>query len=302
MQSIVGGVVFGSVLAVCVLSPLHVCLSSVSPVVPTLSALAVAVVAAVPVGSPRLCADDLGPVPGAIGPATRGGDVALVETFGTLVTHHRMDVIMGPSTANQMGILHSGRGSTQHCAFFADVGQVIVAGHVVPLSLLMGDGHHTVLSAREEVIRLALPPVLIHQVIGVSPLEVLLHGAIIQANPGVIMAQSIDEVLLGDRGDTAEVGALLSAVLLCILPGVSVREVPVAVAMELPPSMLTTLNILLTGVSCIAGQTEADERVDLVDAGASVETRVGLAVIHVDLTVLPCETLWAVTAVALALR
>lgn len=65
-----------------------------------------------------------------------------------------------------------------------------------------------------------------HQVIDISPLEVLLHGAIIQANPGVIMAQSIDEVLLGDRGDTAEVGALLSAVLLCILPGVSVREVP----------------------------------------------------------------------------
>lgn len=47
------------------------------------------------------------------------------------------------------------------CAFLADIGQLIVAGHVVPFAILMGDHHHTVLSSRKEIIRLVLPPVLI---------------------------------------------------------------------------------------------------------------------------------------------
>lgn len=38
---------------------------------------------------------------------------------------------------------------------------------------------------------------------------------------------TVDELLLGSRDDTTEVGAVLSAVFLCILPGVSVGEVPV---------------------------------------------------------------------------
>lgn len=38
---------------------------------------------------------------------------------------------------------------------------------------------------------------------------------------------TIDKVLLSRRNDATEVGAVLSAVLLCILPGMSVSEVPV---------------------------------------------------------------------------
>lgn len=48
------------------------------------------------------------------------------------------------------------------CAFLADVGQVVVAWHVIPLAILMGNGHHAVLPACKEVIRLVLPPVLIY--------------------------------------------------------------------------------------------------------------------------------------------
>ena len=61
-----------------------------------------------------LCADDLGALPVAVGTATGGGNMALVEALGALVTHHGVDVIVGPSAANQMGVLHRGRGSTQH--------------------------------------------------------------------------------------------------------------------------------------------------------------------------------------------
>lgn len=47
-------------------------------------------------------------------------------------------------------------------ALLADVGQVVVAGNVVPLPVLMGNGHHTVLPTSKEVVWLALPPVLIN--------------------------------------------------------------------------------------------------------------------------------------------
>lgn len=47
------------------------------------------------------------------------------------------------------------------CAFLADVGQVVVAGHVVPLADLVGHQHHAVLTARKEVVGLVLPPVLV---------------------------------------------------------------------------------------------------------------------------------------------
>lgn len=158
-----------------------------------------------------------------------------------------------------MGVFHCRRGPTQHCAFLADVGQVVVAGHVVPLAILMGDGHHTVLTACKEVIWLALPPVLIHQIIAVSPLKVFLHCAVIQTDPGIVMTQTINKLLLSSRDDTTEVGTVLSAVFLCILPGVSVGEVPVAMAVELPPAMITTFYVFLARVSSVAGQAKAEE-------------------------------------------
>lgn len=59
--------------------------------------------------------DDPGSLPGPIGPAAGGGDVALKEAFGALVADHRVDVIMRPPPADQMGVLHGGRGPAQHC-------------------------------------------------------------------------------------------------------------------------------------------------------------------------------------------
>lgn len=41
-------------------------------------------------------------------------------------------------------------------------------------------------------------------------------------------ACTVNKLLLGSRDDATEVGAVLSTVLLCILPSVSVYEVPVA--------------------------------------------------------------------------
>lgn len=48
------------------------------------------------------------------------------------------------------------------CSFLADVGQVVVAGNVIPLAFLVSDGHSAVLPACKEVIWLVLPPILIN--------------------------------------------------------------------------------------------------------------------------------------------
>lgn len=52
-----------------------------------------------------------------------------------------------------------------------------------------------------------------------------------------------DEVLLSQAVDTGQVATVLPAVLLGILPGVSAAEVPVAVAMELPPRVVAALGV-----------------------------------------------------------
>lgn len=46
------------------------------------------------------------------------------------------------------------------CALFTCEGQVIVAGDIIPLALLVPDHHHTVLSGGKEVVRLVGAPVL----------------------------------------------------------------------------------------------------------------------------------------------
>lgn len=112
------------------------------------------------------------------------------------------------------------------------------------------------------------------------------------------MAQTSDEVLLGQAVDAGQVAAVLSAVLLGILPGVSAAEVPVAVAMELPPSVLAALGVFLASSSSIAGQTKTHKRVDLIDAGSSILAWIRLAVINVDLAALPGEALRTVAAIA----
>lgn len=151
-----------------------------------------------------------------------------------------------------MGVLYCRRCPTQNCAFLANIGQVVVARHVIPLSILVGDGHHTVLPACEKVIWLTLPPILIDQIVTVSPLKVILHCTIIESNPGVVMTQTINKVLLSGGDDAAQVCTVLSAVFLCILPGVSVGEVPIAVTVKLLPAMLAAFDVFLTCVSSVA--------------------------------------------------
>lgn len=113
------------------------------------------------------------------------------------------------------------------------------------------------------------------------------------------MTQTSDEVLLGCAVDAGQVAAVLSAVLLGVLPGVSAAEVPVAVAMELPPGVLAAFGVFLASSSPVAGQTKTHKGVDLIDAGSSVLAWIRLAVINVNLAALSRETLRTVATVAI---
>lgn len=48
------------------------------------------------------------------------------------------------------------------CALLADVGQVVVTRHVVPLAVLTRDHHYAIFSTCKEIIRLVLAPVLVY--------------------------------------------------------------------------------------------------------------------------------------------
>lgn len=94
----------------------------------------------------RAHAGDSWCVPLAIGSAANGGGVSLDEALFTVITDQGVDLIARLHDAKHSSILHHRRLPTCHCSLFAGEGQVVVAGHIIPLPPLMPNHHHTVLS------------------------------------------------------------------------------------------------------------------------------------------------------------
>lgn len=91
-----------------VVPPLSVPVLLVLPALPP----ALVVVASVAVGPPRFYADDFGSVPFAVCTTLGGGNVALQEAIGALVTHDGVNVVVRALSTNQEGVVHWGRDST----------------------------------------------------------------------------------------------------------------------------------------------------------------------------------------------
>lgn len=85
--------------------------------------------------------------------------------------------------------------------------------------------------------------------------------------PNLPTALTPDEILLGFAVDAGQMAAVLSAVLFGVLPGVSAAEIPVAVAVKLPPRVLTTL--------CVCKDHETQERRLLNETFTSFFIQVG---------------------------
>lgn len=93
-----------------------------------------------------VCACDSGCVPLAIGPTAYSGGVSLDESLFTVITEQGIDLVARLRGSEHASIFQHRGLPARHCSLFAGESQVIVAGHVVPLSILMPDHHHTVLS------------------------------------------------------------------------------------------------------------------------------------------------------------
>lgn len=112
-----------------------------------------------------LCQPDRGWASTTDSESTVGGKLILIAALSLrlpLNTRHSLLPDQFAFTLRRWAVASGFSPGAPTCAFFADVWQVVVAGNVVPLAVLMSDGHHAVLPTSKEVIRLVLPPVLIH--------------------------------------------------------------------------------------------------------------------------------------------
>lgn len=124
-------------------------------------------------------AGDLRAVPLAIVTAADGGGVSLYEAVFTVVTNQSVDLITRLHRTKHTSILHYWGLAARDCALLAGEGEVVVAGYIVPLSSLVPDHHHTVLSRLEETVWLVGTPVLILHDAAVSPAEVSLKHLVV---------------------------------------------------------------------------------------------------------------------------
>lgn len=124
-------------------------------------------------------AGDLRAVPLAIVTAADGGGVSLYEAVFTVVTNQSVDLITRLHRTKHTSILHYWGLAARDCALLAGEGEVVVAGYIVPLSSLVPDHHHTVLSRLEETVWLVGTPVLILHDAAVCPAEVSLKHLVV---------------------------------------------------------------------------------------------------------------------------
>lgn len=148
---------------------------------------------------------DPGRVPLPVGPTADGGGVSLDVTLVTVIPQQTVDLISRSHRSRHTSVFDHRRLTTRYCSLLAGEGKVVVTGYIVPLSSLMPDHHYTVLSRLEEAVGLVGPPVVILHRSTIGPPEVPLKHLVIETDPLVVTAQTVDIVLLLLRQDGGEV-------------------------------------------------------------------------------------------------
>lgn len=108
-------------------------------------------------------AGDLGGLPATILLAADQWQVALGQPLSAPVTKHCVHLIAQLWAARHLCQGQLRWGPTGHQPHLAGVGQVVVARHITPLSLIVPHHDHAVLSRQEVAVRLPGVPVLIEQ-------------------------------------------------------------------------------------------------------------------------------------------
>lgn len=71
--------------------------------------------------------------------------MSLDEAVHALVPDQGVDLIAWAQLAKCAGVKDKRRLTAGHCAFLAGEGEVVVAGNIIPLAVLMPDHYHTIL-------------------------------------------------------------------------------------------------------------------------------------------------------------
>lgn len=200
--------------------------------------------------------------------------MALNETIFAVISNQGVDFITRFHLSKGLGIFYNRGLAASNCSFLAGIGEMVIAGNVIPLAVLMPNDDNTIFSSRKEAVWLVGPPVLILQGAAISPTEVVLKHLVIEAYPLVIMAQTIHKHLFFMRQDACEMGTLKTAFPFGCVPRASMGKVFVALPLEFVPAVVTGLSVLFTKGTDIAGKTEAPECIKTVNACGSIATGV----------------------------
>lgn len=210
--------------------------------------------------------------------------MALNETIFAVISNQGVDFITRFHLSKGLGIFYNRGLAASNCSFLASIGEMVIAGDIIPLAILMPNDYDTIFSSRKEAVWLVGPPVLILQCAAICPTEVMLKHLVIEAYPLIIMSHTIHKHLFFMRQNACEMGALQTALSFSCIPRASVGEVLVALPLEFVPTIVTCLGVLLTKCTNIAGKTEAPECIKTVDTCGSIATGVRVTFIKIKFT------------------
>lgn len=210
--------------------------------------------------------------------------MTLNETIFAVVSNQGVDFITWFHLSKGLGIFYNRGLAASNCSLLAGVGEVVVAGDVIPLAILMPNDHNAVFSSRKEAVWLVGSPVLILQCAAVSPAEVMFKHLVIEANPLVIMAHTIHKHLFLMRKDACEVGTLQATLPFSSIPCTAMSKVLVALPLEFVPAIVACLSVLFAECTDITRKAEASKCIQTVHTGGSIPTRVRVTFIKIQFT------------------
>lgn len=212
------------------------------------------------------------------------------ETIFAVISNQGVDFITRFHLSKGLGVFYNRGLAASNCSFFAGIGEMIIAGNIIPLAVLMPNDYDTIFSSREEAVRLVGPPVLILQCAAISPTEVMFKHLVIEAYPLIVMAHAVHKHLFFMRQDACEMRALQTALPFSCIPCAPMGEVFVALPLEFVPAVVTRLCVLFTKCTNIARKAEAPERIKTINARGSIATGVRVTFIKIKFTLVATES------------
>lgn len=206
------------------------------------------------------------------------------ETIFAVISNQGVDFITRFHLSKSLGIFYNRGLAASNCSFLAGISEMVIAGNIIPLTILMPNDHNTVFPSRKEAIWLVGSPIFILQCAAISPTEVMFKHLVVEADPLIIMAHTIHKHLFLMRQDAGEMGALQTALPFSRIPRASVGEVLVALPLEFMPAIVTCLSVLFTKCTNVAWKTEASKCIETVNTCGSIPTGIRVTFIKIKFT------------------